>query len=142
MVWARSAIVSAQTDTEAVAGESRLPGLLSGIGLQLANYALILMLALAVGAVVIVASGKSPFAAYLALFRGAFGSFKAIANTLDRSTVLILAGYVHPGDFFWRWILVALAIFVLAQLVKLSAGKKWPSIWIQLYHTFRKSREP
>jgi len=60
--------------------------------LQLANYALILLLALAIGGLVILASGKNPLAAYRALFVGALGNRIAIANTLDRSTVLILAG--------------------------------------------------
>jgi ABC-type uncharacterized transport system permease subunit len=71
---------------------NRVQEILSGLGIQLANYALILLLALAIGALVILVSGKPPLAAYQALFKGAFGSFKAVANTLDRSTVLILAG--------------------------------------------------
>ena len=53
------------------------------------------------------------------------------------TTVLILAGYVRPGAFYWRWILVAAGIFILVQLVKLAAGKEWQPIWIQLYHVLR-----
>ena len=45
------------------------------MGVQAANYAFILILALLVGAVVILVSGKNPIDAYIALFRGAFGSF-------------------------------------------------------------------
>ena len=84
--------MSAQSETQAVTGQSRLQEVLSGLGLQLLNYVLILVLALGVGALVILASGKDPVAAYQALFRGAIGSSRAVANTLDRSTVMILAG--------------------------------------------------
>jgi ABC-type uncharacterized transport system permease subunit len=149
--------VTSHTDTEAVANESRLPGLLSGIGLQLVNYALILMLALAVGAVVIVASGKSPLAAYAALFRGALGSFKAVANTLDRSTVLILTGLsavlafstsvrnlgiegqLYMGAFFSAWVGFGLSgiprpvHILLAFVVAAVAGAAWGlvPIWLR-----------
>ena len=58
----------------------------------LANYAVIFALSLAVGGVIILMSGKSPVVAYRALFQGAAGSMIAIANTLDRSTIMILAG--------------------------------------------------
>ena len=80
------------SDTQAGTEQSRARHMLSGLVLQLLNYALILLLALAIGALVIASSGKDPVAAYQALFRGAFGSRMAVANTLDRSTVMILAG--------------------------------------------------
>lgn len=70
----------------------RVKQLVLDLGVQLANYALILVLALAIGALVILLSGKDPLAAYKALFSGALGSFVAVANTLDRSTILIMAG--------------------------------------------------
>jgi ABC-type uncharacterized transport system permease subunit len=88
----RRAIVTGQSEARGVVQRSRLRGLMAGVGTQLLNYAAILLLALGVGAVVIAFSGKNPVAAYQALFRGAFGSYKAVANTLDRSTVMILAG--------------------------------------------------
>jgi simple sugar transport system permease protein len=48
--------------------------------------------ALVVGAVIIVIAGGNPLAAYLGLFQGAFGSPKAISETLVWSTPYILAG--------------------------------------------------
>ncbi len=45
-----------------------------------------------VGSVLIVLSGKSPIAAYMALFRGAFGSPAAISQTLNKSISLIFTG--------------------------------------------------
>jgi len=84
--------VTVGTEARRVPIAARLRRLLAGLGVQLANYVVILALALAVGALVILLSGKSPLAAYKALASGAFGSPIAVANTLDRSTVLILAG--------------------------------------------------
>jgi general nucleoside transport system permease protein len=64
--------------------------------------ALSILLALAVGAVFIVLSSPLvdgsfnfllPVEAYVALFRGAFGSLDAIVNTLKNATPLILAGF-------------------------------------------------
>ncbi len=69
------------------------------MGVQAANYAFILILALLVGAVVILVSGKNPIDAYIALFRGAFGSFIKTADTLDRSSVLILSGLAASVAF-------------------------------------------
>ncbi len=65
---------------------------LRGPLLQVVNYVLILLLALAIGGVIIWLSGKDPLAAYRALFVGALGKPLAVANTLDRATVMILAG--------------------------------------------------
>ncbi len=47
---------------------------------------------LAVGAVAILALGKSPEAAYAALIQGAFGSRESLAGTLIKTTPLILTG--------------------------------------------------
>lgn len=84
--------MTGQSEARGVVQRSRLQGLMAGMGTQLLNYAVILLLALGVGALVIAVSGKNPVAAYLALFRGAFGGYKAVANTLDRSSVMILTG--------------------------------------------------
>jgi general nucleoside transport system permease protein len=49
-------------------------------------------LALAITAVLIAISGKSPLAAYWALIKGAFGSTERVAFALNKSTPYILAG--------------------------------------------------
>src|SRR5918998_70650 len=49
-------------------------------------------LALALGALVIVASGDNPLTAYRALFRGAFGDTNGLSETLVAASPLILAG--------------------------------------------------
>jgi len=84
--------VTVKSEIERVSVTERLKELLLSLGVQLANYVLIFVLAMAIGALVILFSGKDPLAAFKALFSGAFGSFVAIANTLDRSTILIMAG--------------------------------------------------
>jgi general nucleoside transport system permease protein len=66
---------------------------------QLLNYLIILALGLAVGAVVMLLSGKDPITAYAALWKGAFGNWYKLADTLDRSTVLILAGLAAAVAF-------------------------------------------
>ncbi|MBW2148732.1 MAG: ABC transporter permease [Deltaproteobacteria bacterium] len=53
---------------------------------------LALTFGLTVGAVAILALGKSPFAAYEALIQGAFGSRENLAGTLIKTTPLILTG--------------------------------------------------
>jgi len=84
--------VTVRSETKRVPVTERLKELLLGLGVQLVNYVLIFVLAMAIGALVILLSGKEPLAAFKALFIGAFGSFVAVANTLDRSTILIMAG--------------------------------------------------
>lgn len=131
---------------------------LSGFGLQLANHALILSLALAVGGLVILVSGKDPIAAYRALFVGALGNRIAIANTLDRSTVLILAGLaavmafstsvnnlgiegqLYLGAFAAAWVGFGIRGFpqvlhvALALLAGALAGALWSllPIWLKI----------
>ncbi|HAF61438.1 MAG TPA: ABC transporter permease [Anaerolineaceae bacterium] len=61
-------------------------------GTQVANYAIIFLISILIGALVIFLSGKDPIAAYKALWIGAFGNGLKFADTLDRSTVMILAG--------------------------------------------------
>ncbi len=59
---------------------------------QLLNYVIIIAIALMIGAVVMYLSGKNPWEAYAALWQGAFGNGYRFADTLDRSTIMILAG--------------------------------------------------
>ena len=66
---------------------------------QLLNYAIILLFGLLVGAVFILLSGKDPVAAYVSLWKGAFGNWIKFADTLDRSTVLILSGLAAAVAF-------------------------------------------
>ena len=65
---------------------------LINITTQLLNYLIILIIALAIGAAVMSLSGRDPIAAYAALWQGAFGNGYRFADTLDRSTIMILAG--------------------------------------------------
>lgn len=51
-----------------------------------------IILALLVGAVLLIVLGADPIEAYLALFEGAFGSTNAIADTLVRATPLLFVG--------------------------------------------------
>jgi general nucleoside transport system permease protein len=59
---------------------------------QLINYVLILIIALFIGAIVMLMSGRDPFSAYAALWQGAFGNKFRFLDTLDRSAIMILAG--------------------------------------------------
>jgi simple sugar transport system permease protein len=56
-------------------------------------------LAIAVGSIIILASGYDPAAAFAALFKGAFGSPKAVGDTLLKSTPLILTGLAVAYGF-------------------------------------------
>ncbi len=50
------------------------------------------VVALAIGAVIIVVSGANPLVAYSALFEGGLGSSRAIGRTLEKATPLIFGG--------------------------------------------------
>lgn len=65
---------------------------LVNITTQLLNYLIIFIIALLIGAVVMLVSGRDPISAYAALWEGAFGNGYRFADTLDRSTIMILAG--------------------------------------------------
>ena len=129
------------------------------IGASLILPAVAILLALAVGAIVIwvsevvVAGGDfelfAPLEAYAALFRGAFGSFNAIVNTLVFTTPLLLAGLgvglafraglfnIGANGQFLMGALAAVAVGVavkdlpsvvaipLALLAGISAGAFW-----------------
>lgn len=51
-----------------------------------------IVLALLIGAIILIASGSNPIEAYVALFRGSFGSGAAVGRTLEKATPLILGG--------------------------------------------------
>ena len=59
---------------------------------QLINYILILIIALLIGALVMLLSGRDPISAYAALWEGAFGNRYRFLDTLDRSAIMIMAG--------------------------------------------------
>lgn len=51
-----------------------------------------ILLALLIGAIILVLSDANPWAAYIALFKGAFGSTVNVGRTLEKATPLILGG--------------------------------------------------
>ncbi len=50
------------------------------------------LLALVIGAIILISSGANPLAAYIALFQGAFGDLSAIGRTLEKATPLVFSG--------------------------------------------------
>jgi simple sugar transport system permease protein len=50
------------------------------------------LLALLIGAVILLISGANPIQAYVALFQGAFGSMTALGRTLEKATPLVFSG--------------------------------------------------
>lgn len=50
------------------------------------------LLALLIGAVILIVSGASPLDAYLALLRGSFGDSTALGRTLEKATPLVFSG--------------------------------------------------
>ena len=79
--------------------KDRLRSILVEVFTQFANYAIILVISLLVGALVIYLTGKNPVAAYQALWKGAFGNWYKFTDTLDRSTVLIFSGLAAAVAF-------------------------------------------
>jgi simple sugar transport system permease protein len=73
---------------------------LGDLGVSVAAIVLSLVLA----AVIMVLAGYNPIAAYSAMLDGAFGSANSIANTLAKSTPLILVGlacaFANKGGIF------------------------------------------
>ena len=80
------------TNTQTKTNKSNLREILIDVGAQLLNYLIILSISILIGAAVIFLSGKDPISAYAALWKGAFGNQLKIADTLDRTTIMILAG--------------------------------------------------
>jgi ABC-type uncharacterized transport system permease subunit len=68
------------------------PGRFSGLGQKLLVPALAVFTALVIGGLIILISGGNPLEAYRGLIEGAFGSPKAISETLIWSTPYIFAG--------------------------------------------------
>jgi ABC-type uncharacterized transport system permease subunit len=68
-----------------------VPGL-GGLVLSGARPLIAIVLALVVGAVLILAAGENPIVAYVALLDGAFGSVASLANTGVRVAPLLLGG--------------------------------------------------
>ena len=50
------------------------------------------LLAMLIGAIILLISGANPIQAYAALFRGAFGSMTALGRTLEKATPLVFSG--------------------------------------------------
>jgi len=50
------------------------------------------LLAMLIGAVILLISGANPVEAYIALFQGAFGSLPALGRTLEKATPLVFSG--------------------------------------------------
>lgn len=58
----------------------------------LAVQAVAVLLAILIGAIILIVSGANPLEAYAALFRGAFGNPTALGRTLEKATPLIFSG--------------------------------------------------
>ncbi|MGM0419695.1 MAG: ABC transporter permease [Bacillota bacterium] len=67
-------------------------GQIKGILINISISVFSIIIALIVGSFFILLTESSPITAYAALYQGAFGNFRAILNTLWRSTPLILTG--------------------------------------------------
>lgn len=80
--------------------EINVKEILNDLGISVAAIILSLVLA----ALIMVLAGYNPIAAYTAMLNGAFGSTNAIANTLAKSTPLLLVGlacaFANKGGIF------------------------------------------
>lgn len=72
--------------------KDRAIGLLRRIWRGVSVPLVAVLLALIIGAILLIISGSNPLQAYAALFKGAFGSPIAIQRTLEKATPLIFAG--------------------------------------------------
>ncbi len=72
--------------------QSRFSGLARRLWQESRVPLLSIVLALVIGAILLLLSGANPLAAYVALFRGSFGSISAFGRTLEKATPLILGG--------------------------------------------------
>ncbi len=77
------------------AGAGRWSAFLRGAGVPLASV----VLAVLIGSIFILASGRDPALAFAALFHGAFGGARQIGETLMRATPLILTGLAVAYGF-------------------------------------------
>jgi len=69
-------------------GRGFLENLWFGVRLPLISV----ILAMLIGAIILVVSGANPITAYLALFKGAFGDLSALGRTLEKATPLLFSG--------------------------------------------------
>lgn len=67
--------------------------------IRVATPFLSVLVAMLIGSVVILASGKSPMEAYAAMFSGAFGGTRQIGETLLRATPLVFTGLALAYGF-------------------------------------------
>jgi len=44
--------------------------------------------------------------------------------------LFVLWRHVRPGRWAWRWLSIGAASWILWQVVKVLAGKDWPSVWL------------
>lgn len=89
--------------TSATAPASRSAALANAVRSAIIPIAAVL-LALLIGAIILLINGSNPLAAYQALFDGAFGSLRALGRTLEKATPLILSGlavaFAFKGGLF------------------------------------------
>ena len=81
--------------TEATPVQRRWMTILQKVGTPIISF----LLAVGVGSLILWLSGYDPLAAWAALYKGAFGSPKAIGDTLLKSTPLILTGLAVAYGF-------------------------------------------
>jgi len=79
-----------QTDTPVT--DQRKDNLLIKALRELSIPAAAVLLALLIGAIILLVSGANPIQAYSALFQGAFGSMTALGRTLEKATPLVFSG--------------------------------------------------
>jgi simple sugar transport system permease protein len=70
----------------------RSPALLRNFLQALSRPLAAVIVGLLIGAVVLIAHGANPMAAYSALWQGSFGNLAAIARTLEKTTPLVFSG--------------------------------------------------
>lgn len=68
-------------------------------GIRIATPFISVLIAILVGSLIILISGKSPVAAYSAMFTGAFGGWRQIGETLIRATPLVFTGLAVSYGF-------------------------------------------
>ena len=103
-----------------------------------------IVLALLLGAFILWTSGANPWAAYAALYKGAFSSSEAVGRTLEKATPLILgglavafafkAGLLHIGGqgqlLCCAFLPVTLGIVLLVyRLSFICRWLCWPVVW-------------
>ena len=91
-------------EKDAKEDSGRLGGWLRSIWRAVAIPITAIVLALLIGAIVLLISGANPIEAYSALFEGAFGSAAALRRTLEKATPLIFSGlavaFAFKGGLF------------------------------------------